>query len=253
MTIKVKKLTNLIIVLFILKTMACCSSQSSTEKPGTDDPSDDKPTDTQNQPDSNNHNIPTDDSDNDSDTEPADTNTLVDTTPKGTDDTESADTNTPVDTTPKDTEPVDCDPEWGVFDEQNNICWQLDWPKDFKTGIDSLDYCKTLTIGGYSDWKFPSLQNFFDIIGCTSAFDGTWYEDCGPCSEAEICNFLFSSEFSRMERTPGLWTSDLSAHSRFEAILMIFAEEFSRVNYGMINPNNDALPPVEALSRCIRD
>lgn len=45
-----------------------------------------------------------------------------------------------------------------VVDSQTRLMWQKEDDGDMRTLQESKDYCRSLTLGGYSDWRLPSID-----------------------------------------------------------------------------------------------
>ncbi len=85
----------------------------------------------------------------------------------------------------------------------DGLMWQGDATTEEYNLGNSKNYCEVLNLGGYSDWRLPSVDDYITIFkGCTQS--GTWSESwyCDPCSYAVRCNALFGGGSSRE------WTYD---------------------------------------------
>lgn len=45
-----------------------------------------------------------------------------------------------------------------VIDNSNNLMWQRSSGQDRTNWNDSIEYCNSLTLGGYDDWRLPNLD-----------------------------------------------------------------------------------------------
>ena len=48
-----------------------------------------------------------------------------------------------------------------VLDTSTNLMWQDDVPSVQKTWIDAINYCESLTTGGYNDWRLPNFNELY--------------------------------------------------------------------------------------------
>ncbi|MGB5867853.1 MAG: DUF1566 domain-containing protein [Arcobacteraceae bacterium] len=53
-----------------------------------------------------------------------------------------------------------------IIDDQNKLMWQdsLENVKIILTQEHSLEYCKKLNFGGFSDWRLPNIEEYNTII-----------------------------------------------------------------------------------------
>jgi hypothetical protein len=82
---------------------------------------------------------------------------------------------------------ADADAEMGVcvggwFDPSSGLCWEQT-PSDFVLAWDeAVVYCEDLALGGYGDWRMPTINELRSIIrGCPDTETG------GPCGVTDTC------------------------------------------------------------------
>jgi hypothetical protein len=90
-----------------------------------------------------------------------------------------SDSDTDIDT---DTEPDGCHSDWGWYDEFTDLCWQANVSTDEIPWDEANSYCDDLSVGGYDDWRLPSIDELRSFIrGCF------YTEPDGLCGVTEDC------------------------------------------------------------------
>jgi len=51
-----------------------------------------------------------------------------------------------------------------VLDIKNNLLWQQSPPEGIYTWKEANEYCKSLTLAGYSDWRLPTIEELKTLI-----------------------------------------------------------------------------------------
>lgn len=54
-----------------------------------------------------------------------------------------------------------------VYDTRTNLVWEDDEVVPLKTWQGAIDYCESLTLGGYNDWRLPNFNEFDSLIDTT--------------------------------------------------------------------------------------
>lgn len=94
-----------------------------------------------------------------------------------------------------------------VKDEQTNLMWQDDYEARSveKNWDDARKYCANLTLGGYDDWRLPSIEELRSIVDYGShepainasfknvANDIYWSSTSYAGDSSSACVILFSS------------------------------------------------------------
>jgi hypothetical protein len=101
---------------------------------------------------------------------------------------------------------VECD--GGRYDPQTGLCWQ-DPPTD--GGFcwqDAIAHCEGLELGGHSDWRLPSMDDFFTLLDDCDVDLTTDHGECRSCDDSETCHALFCGKHGCGVST--YWSSSLS-------------------------------------------
>ena len=58
-----------------------------------------------------------------------------------------------------------------VVDKSTNLMWQddNDVKSITKTWVEAINYCENLTLGGYTDWRLPNINELKSIVDYTKA------------------------------------------------------------------------------------
>jgi len=56
-----------------------------------------------------------------------------------------------------------------VVDKSTNLMWQDDNDANsvIKTWVEAINYCENLTLGGYTDWRLPNINELESIVDYT--------------------------------------------------------------------------------------
>ncbi|MFH2142193.1 MAG: DUF1566 domain-containing protein [Bacteroidota bacterium] len=79
-----------------------------------------------------------------------------------------------------------------VIDKNTDLMWMHDEPGEMSF-IDALKYCKKLDLGGYSDWRLPSMKEIATLVDL-SCSDGNWFnKEIFPGVKTKPLGFYWSS------------------------------------------------------------
>ena len=87
--------------------------------------------------------------------------------------------------------PLNCDADSVWRDTANELCWQRTPSSDSMCQQEAIDYCRSLKLGGESDWRLPSIGQLRSLIqGCAGNERGGSCEidgddKSGECPECE--------------------------------------------------------------------
>ena len=78
------------------------------------------------------------------------------------------------------------DLDWGVWaDPYSGYMWQNPSRAEVHTWFEANDYCSNLNLGGYQDWRLPSISELRTLIrGCSETESG------GACAVTDECKSL---------------------------------------------------------------
>ena len=51
-----------------------------------------------------------------------------------------------------------------IFDTRTNLLWQQVSPDDTYTWEEAKEYCESLTLAGYNDWRLPTIEELKTLI-----------------------------------------------------------------------------------------
>lgn len=77
----------------------------------------------------------------------------------------------------------ECSSPWGWYDKTSGLCWENP-PTSTEALIwdDALAYCDALVLGGYNDWRLPSISEMRSFVrGCDTTITG------GECDVTDEC------------------------------------------------------------------
>jgi hypothetical protein len=70
-----------------------------------------------------------------------------------------------------------------VTDESTGLMWQQETPTKETTLNQSITYCKKLKLGGYTDWRLPTIKELNTIVDynrCNPAIDSDLFPNTPP-------------------------------------------------------------------------
>lgn len=138
-----------------------------------------------------------------------------------------------------------------VIDNKTGLMWQRTRADDTMNHNDAIEYCKDLSLGGYSDWRLPSISELKTlIVGCQSGTDACKVsDDClssncysGSCQCAGIKGpgeggyYWQKSVWQGVGRRPYFWSSSVLSGDSSGAWGVGF--DFGSVDY-MYHRNKD--------------
>lgn len=71
-----------------------------------------------------------------------------------------------------------------ILDLKTNLLWQQEGPKKEMTWQEAKEYCKSLSLGGYTDWRLPNKKELSSLINkrhkptihpVFQCYDDGWY------------------------------------------------------------------------------
>jgi hypothetical protein len=124
-----------------------------------------------------------------------DTGTTTDTTTDTSTDTATDTTTTDTGSetgTGSDTESA-CPADVAALDSTTGLCWQIVYTAGV-TKADAESYCDGLDLGGFTDWRLPSRDEYVGILsGCDSDVLGGGWGYCNNCVASPVCHGLLDS------------------------------------------------------------
>jgi len=95
-----------------------------------------------------------------------------------------------------------------VTDSKNNLMWQdeFDTMIRVRTWDESINYCESLTLNGYTDWRLPQIFELGTLIDNTRIHSTYWYASASP----------YWSSTSNPTDSSYATTIDMSSNSIFE-------------------------------------
>jgi hypothetical protein len=68
-----------------------------------------------------------------------------------------------------------------ITDNLTGLMWTKDanLPGGYKTWQQALDYCNNLTLGGYTDWRLPNVNELESLFNCAEVNTATWLNSQG--------------------------------------------------------------------------
>jgi hypothetical protein len=81
-----------------------------------------------------------------------------------------------------------------MTDNLTGLMWtkNANLPSGYKTWQQALDYCNNLTLGGYTDWRLPNVNELESLINANEAESSTWLNAQG-LSNVQANNYYWSS------------------------------------------------------------
>jgi len=65
---------------------------------------------------------------------------------------------------------LECDADWGWYDEATGLCWQNPVGSEPYTWDEAMSYCDGLVQGGCDDWRMPMIQELISLErGCVDS------------------------------------------------------------------------------------
>ena len=66
-----------------------------------------------------------------------------------------------------------------VTDNLTGLVWQQSPSSTYRTWADALTYCTDLTLGGYTDWRLPNLNELESVVNRGQSNLATWLNSPG--------------------------------------------------------------------------
>ena len=146
-------------------------------------------------------------------------------------------------------------------DEDSGLMWQVNPPEDFIVWNDAKDYCRDLSIGGFGNWRLPTISELRSLIrGCPGTQSG------GSCPVTDNYTGVLEAFKEKCKGCPSkigsdpmgaYWPPELAGKSLFmwwssssvESTGLTWVLNFSTAQIFIMNPPND----FGVLVRCVRE
>jgi hypothetical protein len=91
-----------------------------------------------------------------------------------------------------------------VTDNNTNLMWQQDPPKNKLTYDQAVEYVENLELGGYTDWRLPTIEESFTLAMMDGKLLADDTENSQPYIDTDYFNFYYDE---RKSYTGSYWTS----------------------------------------------
>ena len=79
-----------------------------------------------------------------------------------------------------------------IIDFSTGLMWQQHQSSNILNWSQANNYCETLSLSGYEDWRLADVHEYINILdGCSPSFNGKDYLICNSCDNSNSCNYLF--------------------------------------------------------------
>jgi len=96
-----------------------------------------------------------------------------------------------------------------VTDNNTGLMWQQTPPMDKMTYDDAVEYVDNLELGGYDDWRLPTIQESFTLANLDGKLDPFDIDNAIPYIDTEYFDFFYDQ---MRPYTGSYWTSSLSCY-----------------------------------------
>ncbi|MCP4182616.1 MAG: DUF1566 domain-containing protein, partial [Hyphomicrobiales bacterium] len=139
-----------------------------------------------------------------------------------------------------------------VTDLQTGLIWQQVQPDGRYTWTDAKTYAENLTLGGYSDWRLPTIKELYSL----ALFSGDCY--ASPISIPYLDTEFFSYTFPEDVEGSDLRAEDGQYITSTEYVGITMGRDSSTFGFNFADgriksyPNGGSGPDMPAFVRCIR-
>ncbi len=91
-----------------------------------------------------------------------------------------------------------------VTDNNTNLIWQQDPPSNKMTYSEAVEYVENLELGGYTDWRLPTIEESFTLAMMDGKLLADDTENSQPYIDTDYFNFYYDQ---RKSYTGSYWTS----------------------------------------------
>ncbi len=96
-----------------------------------------------------------------------------------------------------------------VTDDNTGLMWQQTPPDHKMTYDEAVDYVDSLTLGGYTDWRLPTIEESFTLAMLDGSLDAQNVEDSTPYIDTDYFSFYYDMN---KPYTGSYWTSTTSVY-----------------------------------------
>ena len=94
-----------------------------------------------------------------------------------------------------------------VTDNNTGLMWQQTPPSNKLTYDEAVEYVENLELGGYSDWRLPTIKESFSIADLDGKLDASDTSKAAPYIDTEYFDFFYDEE---RPYTGSYWTSSVT-------------------------------------------
>jgi hypothetical protein len=91
-----------------------------------------------------------------------------------------------------------------MIDNLTGLMWarNANLPNGYMTWYQAIDYCNNLTLGGYSDWRLPNINELESLVNASQGYLPTWLTAQGFTN---VQDYLYWSSTTSALNTYGAW------------------------------------------------
>jgi hypothetical protein len=109
-----------------------------------------------------------------------------------------------------------------MTDNLTGLMWTKNATSSHKTWQEALDYCNNLTLGGYSDWRLPDVNELESLVNAGESDIGTWLNAQGFTNEQ--AGYYWSST-THGDYSGSAWCIDMWHLGKFGTALVANGEK----------------------------
>ena len=94
-----------------------------------------------------------------------------------------------------------------VTDDNTGLMWQQTPPTDKMTYDETLEYIENLKIGGYTDWRLPTIKESFSLANLDGQLNAGDISQCVPYIDSDYFDFFYDEG---RPYTGSYWTSSVT-------------------------------------------